>query len=142
MCVCVDDVVLVCMFYSCLLIVVTGCVHLQQINKYRILASEIMGLPSVGHCDLILLNCEDLKAGLANAARGLADELLSRVSTDHRRQNETYALSLLFYNQICVLFSLVVSQREAVISRVTVICIDGTLCLFLFHVFEYASAHL
>lgn len=60
----------------------------QQIEKYRALASEIMGLPSIEHYDMIRLDCEDLKRGLAEAARGLADELLSRVSADHRRENE------------------------------------------------------
>ena len=61
----------------------------QQIEKYRALASEIMGLPSIEHYDMIRLDCEDLKVGLAAAARGLADELLSRVSADHRKENET-----------------------------------------------------
>nr|KAG5708500.1 hypothetical protein BaRGS_026227 [Batillaria attramentaria] len=61
----------------------------QQIEKYRALASEIMGLPSIEHYDMIRLDCEDLKRGLAEAARGLADELLSRVSADHRRENES-----------------------------------------------------
>ncbi|KAL8620603.1 hypothetical protein ACOMHN_017884 [Nucella lapillus] len=59
-----------------------------QIEKYRALASEIMGLPSIEHYEMIRLDCEDLKVGLAEAARGLADELLSRVSSDHRRENE------------------------------------------------------
>ncbi|KAK7101380.1 hypothetical protein V1264_019769 [Littorina saxatilis] len=59
-----------------------------QIEKYRALASEIMGLPSIEHYDMIRLDCEDLKVGLAEASRGLADELLSRVSADHRRENE------------------------------------------------------
>ena len=60
----------------------------QQIEKYRALAREIMGLPSIEHYDMIRLDCEDLKVGLAMAARGLAEELLSRVSADHRRENE------------------------------------------------------
>lgn len=61
---------------------------LQQIEKFRNLASEIMGLPSIEHFAMIRLDCEDLKRGLAEAARGLADELLSRVSADHRSENE------------------------------------------------------
>ena len=60
----------------------------QQIEKYRALATEIMGLPSIEHYDMIRLDCEDLKAGLAKACRDLADELLSRVSADHRSENE------------------------------------------------------
>ncbi|PVD24358.1 hypothetical protein C0Q70_14839 [Pomacea canaliculata] len=56
--------------------------YTTQIEKYRALASEIMGLPSIEHYDMIRLDCEDLKRGLAEAARGLADELLSRESKD------------------------------------------------------------
>ncbi|GFO33725.1 dynein heavy chain 12, axonemal-like, partial [Plakobranchus ocellatus] len=59
-----------------------------EIEKFRNLASEIMGLPSIEHFDMIRLDCEDLKRGLAQACRGLANELLSRVSSDHRRENE------------------------------------------------------
>lgn len=62
--------------------------HFQEIEKFRSLASEIMGLPSIEHFDMIRLDCEDLKRGLASACRKLADQLLSRVSTDHRRENE------------------------------------------------------
>ena len=61
--------------------------HLQEIEKYRNLASEIMGLPSIEHFDMIRLDCEDLKRGLAKACRNLANELLSRVVTDHRNEN-------------------------------------------------------
>ncbi|XP_041350374.1 dynein heavy chain 12, axonemal-like isoform X3 [Gigantopelta aegis] len=63
--------------------------YTTQIEKYRNLASEIMGLPSIEHFDMIRLDCEDLKRGLAEAARGLANELLSRVSADHRSENES-----------------------------------------------------
>ena len=60
---------------------------LQQIEKYRNLAKEIMGLPSIEHFDMIRLDCEDLKRGLAEGSRHLANELLRRVSDDHRREN-------------------------------------------------------
>ncbi|XP_071083415.1 dynein axonemal heavy chain 12-like isoform X1 [Haliotis cracherodii] len=63
--------------------------YTEQIEKFRNLASEIMGLPSIEHFAMIRLDCEDLKRGLAEAARGLADELLSRVSADHRSENES-----------------------------------------------------
>ena len=62
----------------------------QEIEKFRNLASEIMGLPSIEHFDMIRLDCEDLKRGLAQACRNLANELLSRVSSDHRRENERW----------------------------------------------------
>ena len=55
-----------------------------------------MGLPSIEHYDMIRLDCEDLKVGLAAAARGLADELLSRVSADHRKENEAWGGGGLF----------------------------------------------
>eukprot|EP00105_Crassostrea_gigas_P043640 XP_019927788.1 PREDICTED: dynein heavy chain 12, axonemal isoform X3 [Crassostrea gigas] len=61
----------------------------KHIDRYRNLASEIMGLPSIEHFDMIRLDCEDLKRGLAEAARGLADELLRKVSDDHRRENKS-----------------------------------------------------
>ncbi|GFS01672.1 dynein heavy chain 12, axonemal-like [Elysia marginata] len=60
-----------------------------EIEKFRNLASEIMGLPSIEHFDMIRLDCEDLKRGLAQACRNLANELLSRVSSDHRQENES-----------------------------------------------------
>ncbi|KAK6177269.1 hypothetical protein SNE40_015399 [Patella caerulea] len=63
--------------------------YTEYIERFRNLAGEIMGLPSIEHFDMIRLNCEDLKLGLAKAARGLADELLSRVSADHRNENES-----------------------------------------------------
>ncbi|ESP01004.1 hypothetical protein LOTGIDRAFT_225521 [Lottia gigantea] len=63
--------------------------YTEYIERFRNLATEIMGLPSIEHFDMIRLNCEDLKIGLAKAARGLADELLSRVSADHRSENES-----------------------------------------------------
>ncbi|XP_063405511.1 dynein axonemal heavy chain 12-like isoform X3 [Mytilus trossulus] len=59
-----------------------------QIDKYRNLASEIMGLPSIEHFDMIRLDCEDLKRGLAEASRELANELLRKVSNDHRTENQ------------------------------------------------------
>lgn len=49
-----------------------------------------MGLPSIEHFDMIDLTCEDLKEGLAKASRELANELLRRVSDDHRTENKKY----------------------------------------------------
>ena len=47
-----------------------------------------MGLPCIEHFDMIELTCEDLKEGLAKACRDLANELLRRVSDDHRNENQ------------------------------------------------------
>ena len=66
---------------------VSFCVF-QQIEKYRNLAKDIMGLPCIEHFDMIELTCEDLKEGLAKACRDLANELLRRVSDDHRNENQ------------------------------------------------------
>ncbi|KAL3853467.1 hypothetical protein ACJMK2_017003 [Sinanodonta woodiana] len=62
--------------------------YTEQIEKYRNLAREIMGLPSIEHFDMIRLDCEDLKRGLAEASRNLANELLRKVSDDHRVENK------------------------------------------------------
>jgi len=51
-----------------------------------------MGLPSIEHFDMIRLDCEDLKRGLAEAARGLANELLRKVSDDHRNENMRFVI--------------------------------------------------
>ena len=60
--------------------------YLQYIEKFRSLAKELMSLPSIEHYDMIRLDCEDLKRGLSDAAKGLADVLLDRVATDHRNE--------------------------------------------------------
>ena len=52
---------------------------------------EILLLPGVQHYDLIRLDCDDLKTGLIEVAKGLADRLLTRVATDHRTENSKYA---------------------------------------------------
>ena len=59
----------------------------QQIEKYRTLSQEILSLPSIEHYDMIKLDCEDLKRGLADEAKMLSDSLLTRVSDDHRKEN-------------------------------------------------------
>ena len=47
-----------------------------------------MGLDSIVHFDMIRLDCEDLKRGLAEKSRSYADMLLDRVASDHRTENE------------------------------------------------------
>ncbi|KAL5014779.1 hypothetical protein ScPMuIL_009049 [Solemya velum] len=61
----------------------------EYIEKFRTLAREIMSLPSIEHFDMLRLDCEDLKRGLAEASRALADVLLKKVSDDHRKQNKS-----------------------------------------------------
>jgi dynein heavy chain len=45
-------------------------------------------LDSIQHFDLIQLNCEDLKNGLATAVKDLEQMLLVKVASDHRVDNE------------------------------------------------------
>ena len=47
-----------------------------------------MLLPSIEHYDMIRLDSEDLKRGLSEAAKSLANILLDRVATDHRSENK------------------------------------------------------
>ena len=47
-----------------------------------------MSIPSIEHFEMIQLDCDDLKRGLVEATRKLSDQLLDRVATDHRRENQ------------------------------------------------------
>lgn len=58
-----------------------------MIEKYKAVAKEIVALPSIETFDMIRLDCEDLKRGLADAAKDLANQLLTKVTNDHRAEN-------------------------------------------------------
>ncbi|KAK7490595.1 hypothetical protein BaRGS_00018198, partial [Batillaria attramentaria] len=58
---------------------------LAEVEKFL---SEKHDLPSVAFYDTFRLDCDDLKLGLVEAARGLANKLLMRVVDDHRRANK------------------------------------------------------
>ncbi|XP_071484907.1 dynein axonemal heavy chain 12-like [Diadema antillarum] len=62
--------------------------YCKYIQEFRSLAKEIMGLDSIVHFDMIRLDCEDLKRGLAEKSRSYANMLLERVASDHRTENE------------------------------------------------------
>jgi len=62
----------------------------QLIEHYHNIWKEIMLLDSVHHFDLIILNCDDLKNGLAAATKNLEQILLTRMAADCRNDNETY----------------------------------------------------
>lgn len=62
----------------------------QMIEKYRAVSRDILALPSIETFDMIRLDCEDLKRGLSDAAKDLANILLKRVTDDHRTENELY----------------------------------------------------
>lgn len=61
-----------------------------MIEKYRAVSRDILALPSIETFDMIRLDCEDLKRGLSDAAKDLANILLKRVTDDHRTENESY----------------------------------------------------
>ncbi|XP_043934432.1 dynein axonemal heavy chain 12 [Protopterus annectens] len=70
------------------------------VEEFRSLAKEIMSLPSLVHFDMVYLDCEDLKQGLATKAKYFADLLLERLVDNHRRVNE----------QICEAFEVIESR--------------------------------
>lgn len=59
----------------------------QEIEKFRSLAREINSLPTVAHFDMVQLDCDDLKRGLATKANRFADQLLQRLAEEHRAEN-------------------------------------------------------
>ncbi|XP_013387188.1 dynein heavy chain 12, axonemal, partial [Lingula anatina] len=61
--------------------------YCKYVEHFRNLAKEILSLPSIETFDMIRLDCEDLKRGLADAAKELADVLLNRMAQDHRTEN-------------------------------------------------------
>lgn len=64
----------------------------QYIERMRALSQELMGLSNVEYFDLIRLDTDDLKTGLAAEANGFADRLLERVASDHREDNRRSVL--------------------------------------------------
>lgn len=61
--------------------------YCEYIDSLRDVAKQISVLPMIEHYDMIELDCEDLKRGLADVARKHADRLLDRMATDHRTEN-------------------------------------------------------
>lgn len=62
----------------------------QEIEKFRSLAREINSLPTVAHFDMVQLDCDDLKRGLATKANRFADQLLQRLAEEHRAENRRW----------------------------------------------------
>ncbi|XP_066529410.1 dynein axonemal heavy chain 12 [Hoplias malabaricus] len=60
--------------------------YTQHVEKFRTLSQEISSLPSVAHYDMIHLNCEELKQGLAKKAKTYAQTLLEQMINTHREQ--------------------------------------------------------
>ncbi|KAK3752207.1 hypothetical protein QZH41_008048 [Actinostola sp. cb2023] len=62
--------------------------YIQEIDRYRTLAREINGLPTIAYFNMVQLYCDDLKRGLASKANKFADELLSKLAEEHRSENK------------------------------------------------------
>ncbi|KAK1801742.1 hypothetical protein P4O66_022373 [Electrophorus voltai] len=55
-----------------------------QVEEFRAVSREICSLPSLIHFDMIYLDCEELKQGLAKKAKTFAQDLLQRLISTHR----------------------------------------------------------
>ncbi|XP_029456789.1 LOW QUALITY PROTEIN: dynein heavy chain 12, axonemal [Rhinatrema bivittatum] len=62
--------------------------YIDRIDHFYILAKEIMSLPPRAYFDMIRLDCDDLKEGLADKAKSYAHKLLERIVSDHKNENE------------------------------------------------------
>ena len=54
---------------------------------YRIRARQVSMLPNIASFDMVELDCDDLKRGLASKSHSFAEQLLTRLATDHRNEN-------------------------------------------------------
>ena len=57
---------------------------------YRKLARQVSMLPNIASFDMVELDCDDLKRGLASKSHSFAEQLLTRLATDHRNENIRY----------------------------------------------------
>ncbi|XP_077865268.1 dynein axonemal heavy chain 12 [Saccoglossus kowalevskii] len=62
--------------------------YCEFVEEFRDRAKEILGLDSIAHFDMVRLDCEDLKRGLAEKSRSYANILLQRLSSDHMDENK------------------------------------------------------
>ena len=60
---------------------------MQEIAKYKKLCDDIRQLDTLVTFPLVRLDCSDLKRGLSDKAKQLADMLLHKIATDHRQEN-------------------------------------------------------
>ncbi|MCI4387417.1 hypothetical protein PGIGA_G00073950 [Pangasianodon gigas] len=60
--------------------------YTEQVEVFRALSKEISSLPSVAHFDMIRLDCEELKQGLAKKAQNFAQILVAQLISTHRDQ--------------------------------------------------------
>ncbi|XP_053325574.1 dynein axonemal heavy chain 12 [Spea bombifrons] len=62
--------------------------YTARIEQFHKLARNIMSLPAREHFSMVQLDCDDLKSGLSDKAKGFATKLLERLVTNHREENE------------------------------------------------------
>eukprot|EP00794_Sanderia_malayensis_P007414 gene7414-8234_t len=62
--------------------------YTEEIEKFRLIARDVSSLFTVAHMDIMRLDCDDLKRGLASKAHGYAEMLLTRLAEDHRKENQ------------------------------------------------------
>ncbi|KAI7794029.1 dynein axonemal heavy chain 12 [Triplophysa rosa] len=61
--------------------------YTKKVERYRSLSQEISGLPSLIHFDMVRLDCEELKQGLAKKADAFSKALVGKLVTSHHRSS-------------------------------------------------------
>ncbi|XP_046853911.1 dynein axonemal heavy chain 7-like isoform X3 [Xenia sp. Carnegie-2017] len=61
--------------------------YTNEIEVYRNLARQVSMLPNIVSFDMVELNCDDLKRGLASKSHSFAEQLLKRLATNHRNKS-------------------------------------------------------
>ncbi|RXM97062.1 Dynein heavy chain 12, axonemal [Acipenser ruthenus] len=62
--------------------------YTEFVEEFRLLSRQIMSLPSIAHYNMVHLDCEDLKQGLAKKAKSFTNILLETLVKQHREHNE------------------------------------------------------
>ncbi|XP_067302544.1 dynein axonemal heavy chain 12 [Pseudorasbora parva] len=59
--------------------------YTKQVERFRALSQEISSLPSLIHFDMVRLDCEELKQGLAKKAKTLSEIFVGKLVSSHRQ---------------------------------------------------------
>ncbi|XP_077070519.1 dynein axonemal heavy chain 12 [Siphateles boraxobius] len=59
--------------------------YTKQVELFRALSQEISGLPSLIHFDMVRLDCEELKQGLAKKAKTLSEIIVGKLVSSHHQ---------------------------------------------------------
>ncbi|KAM4720749.1 dynein axonemal heavy chain 12 [Rhinophrynus dorsalis] len=62
--------------------------YTEFIEQFHKLSKDIASLPTRAYFPMVQLDCDDLKQGLADMAKSFASQLLERLVTDHRQEND------------------------------------------------------